>query len=492
MKIKHLVGFAVILLAAIAFIGCDQTTAAPTTYPALGGTLTITGSAGPRLGESLIADTSGITNGAGVPAYQWKRRGQAISGATASTYTVVAADGGATLTVTVTYSENTGSLTSEPTTAVPAAYTAPPDGAMSRVNGVSVESITFTPASPQPVGTSVTATVAFTGTATIAATFTVNLTSAKAGLDGAAESQNTGQGNTPTAVNFTFTVPSRNIDDFDLALSDLRIASLKEAFGITTTGVQGVTDTFNAIHTYLAGKTAEQLASGGNIQLGDYIDLEGGITVSGGAPNATVANTPLLGHGTLLRLVVVGINSFNASGDYTGNGNGEDAHLVFQFQNLPFTRAMEADATNANGYGGSDMRTYLTGAFLTGLYAAGVPDAVLWAPKRYAANKGTGASSAALIQDKLWLPTEREMFASQVYSNPAYETEENQARLEYYADESLRTKKYNAFNASDWYWLASPLSTSTANFCLVSYTGYSSNGPDDASLGGCVPAFCVK
>ena len=84
--------------------------------PALAGTVTITGDA--KFGAVLTADITGITNNSGTLSYQWKRGGDAIDGATASTYTLTAEDIGKTITVVVTSSVETGEITSEATAAV--------------------------------------------------------------------------------------------------------------------------------------------------------------------------------------------------------------------------------------------------------------------------------------------------------------------------------------------------------------------------------------
>ena len=86
----------------------------------------ITGTA--RVGETLtatttaIADTDGLTNVS--YSYQWLADDADISGATASTYTLVAANEGDVIKVRVTFTDDDGndeSLTSEPTAAVAAA-----------------------------------------------------------------------------------------------------------------------------------------------------------------------------------------------------------------------------------------------------------------------------------------------------------------------------------------------------------------------------------
>jgi hypothetical protein len=240
------------------------------------------------------------------------------------------------------------------------------------------------------------------------------------------------------------------------------------------------------------------------IHLGDWIDLEGGLSVKGyGAGGGGFssgdtgmrwdANITLQGadKGKMCRLIVVGINPFKNL-----NGNGATPHVVFQFQNVPVARRMNPENDNGGGYPASEMRAYLTGEFLSGLKDAGVPEGVLWGPARVVSGKGDGAKT---INDELWLPTEREMFGSQTHSDAGHETEGNQARLLYYAAPASRIKVYKG-NADypavstaygRWYWEGSAYSVSAASFCLVNSDG-TSHANYAGSVGGCAPAFCVK
>jgi hypothetical protein len=84
--------------------------------PQLQGTVTISGTA--EVGQTLTADTSGISNGSGTPTYQWKAGGQDIAGATNNTYTLIPAEEGKAITVEVRYPGNTGTITSAATDAV--------------------------------------------------------------------------------------------------------------------------------------------------------------------------------------------------------------------------------------------------------------------------------------------------------------------------------------------------------------------------------------
>jgi hypothetical protein len=107
------------------------------------------------------------------------------------------------------------------------------------------------------------------------------------------------------------------------------------------------------------------------------------------------------------------------------------------------------------------------------------------------ANKGKDATGVDTIQDKLWLPTAREMFGRKALSTD-YETEANQARLEYYTSNALRAK-YDYRNAGPKYWEASPFYDSNYYFCSVYGDGDTGDSGDTLSSSelGCVPAFCV-
>ena len=90
------------------------------------GAPTITGTV--RVGETLTAATTGIADADGLTgvsySYQWVAGDTDISGATASAYTLVAANAGETIKVRVTFTDDDGneeSLTSAPTAAVAAA-----------------------------------------------------------------------------------------------------------------------------------------------------------------------------------------------------------------------------------------------------------------------------------------------------------------------------------------------------------------------------------
>jgi hypothetical protein len=464
-------GFAVLLASALlVFAGCGNAEGGPAGSgddPTGGGPI---GGGNSDLSGAIVINPSGsvstgtlltaVYGGTESVSYQWNKDGSAISGKTSSTYTP-ATVGIYTVTVSAAGFYN---KTSDPVTV----------NTLPNLTGT----VNITPNGNVTPNTLLTAV--YGGTESVSYQWNKN---------GSAIPGETNTSYTPTTVgSYTVTVSAADFNSTtSTAVTVVRpAASIKTTFNISTAGTQGVTDTFGAVHTYLQSKSAAAVASEGLIQLGDYIDLPG-MTVT-----YTANDAELSGHGRLFRLIVVGINSFNEGqgGSYTGNGNGTAAHLVFQFQNLPpFTHRMNAYIVNADVYAQSEMRTWLTTDFLQGLVGAGVPDSVLWAPKRFVANGGS-ATAADLIEDKLWLPTEWELFGSNTFSVTAYENASNQARLEYYTDNSTRIK-YISSNVALDYWEASPRYNSSYFSCVDAF-GNNSSGRVPWDSGSVAPAFCVK
>ena len=111
-----------------------------TENPALTGTATITGTA--KFGQTLTASLESGNN-TGTLSYQWKRDGSDISGAMNSTYTLVKADIGSTITVEISSSEETGTLTSAATAAVKKADSPGAPTGLSGITGQPLSTVTL-------------------------------------------------------------------------------------------------------------------------------------------------------------------------------------------------------------------------------------------------------------------------------------------------------------------------------------------------------------
>ncbi|GHT50836.1 hypothetical protein FACS1894102_6550 [Spirochaetia bacterium] len=274
---------------------------------------------------------------------------------------------------------------------------------------------------------------------------------------------------------------------------------LSKKFSITTSGNPSTTDvgkTFMALHNYIVVNfTTSTDATNAVIHLGDYIDLPS-LDVEGDAGNETNADNGYINatnttctNGKLLRLIVVGINSFNPGG--IPINDNDTPHIVFHFQNVPGKHSMYPWGVASNSYRNSTMRTYVTGNFLTGLINAGVPVSVLWTPSRRVASGGTGSVYADTIEDKLWLPTAWEMWGQSGSSVSTVETATNQASFaSFYTDADSRKKS----GAQSSYWLASPSSGQADRFCNVNADGSVTTSTGTVGYGsglGPAPAFCV-
>ena len=111
-----------------------------TENPALTGTATITGTA--KFGQTLTASLESGNN-TGTLSYQWKRDGSDISGAMNSTYTLVKADIGKTITVAISSSVESGTIVSPATATVGKADTPSAPTGLSGLIGQPLSTVTL-------------------------------------------------------------------------------------------------------------------------------------------------------------------------------------------------------------------------------------------------------------------------------------------------------------------------------------------------------------
>jgi hypothetical protein len=286
------------------------------------------------------------------------------------------------------------------------------------------------------------------------------------------------------------------------------------------TAIEKVRNTFEKIHDYLNDPSTQESLP--RIELGNFINLSElhvtGYPLDTADPPNVADNNP--GYGKIdktyagiiykeaLRLIVVGKNSFKNI-----NENGERPHIVLQFQGCPTQHRMNSGNTNIGGYAKSEVREYLvpitgkndSGNFSAGLVAAGVPldrEEIIWAPVRYVwqgyLDETTRSTQLDRITDKVWLPTEWEMFGS---TNNSYETTAStQTYFDYYKTNNLRIKYSPGAAKVQWYFLASPTTGTFMNFYAVWHLGDLSSAVAGSGAGlgwnnnggGISPAFCVK
>ena len=116
----------------------------------LTGTASITGIL--KYGQTLTADTTGITNNTGTFSYQWKRDGADITSATNSTYTLVEDDIGKTITVKITSDVQTSEITGTTTGTIEKADSPAAPAAFTLTFTPNADGTTFTATIPTVVG----------------------------------------------------------------------------------------------------------------------------------------------------------------------------------------------------------------------------------------------------------------------------------------------------------------------------------------------------
>ena len=173
-----------------------------------------------------------------------------------------------------------------------------------------------------------------------------------------------------------------------------------------------------------------------------------------------------------------------ALADNTGSSNMVLEPLV-QIPNT--TAAMNSSGSNSGGFAQSQMRT-VTLASIYDLFPQDVKDAM----SEVLILSGTGAgtsSGTSSSANKLFLPAEMELFASK--SNSIGDAECPLGQFDYYKthnNDSDRIKQRDGSNK--WYWLRSPDSGDSYNFCNVYSNGIASRNPASRD-GGVAPCFAI-
>ena len=202
----------------------------------------------------------------------------------------------------------------------------------------------------------------------------------------------------------------------------------------------------------------------------DYLDLAS-ITVDGNTYtwNASYKN---------LRLMNMGLNVYKGAGDTENTQN----HVVMQFRNCVLTKRMNATDTNTGGYASSELYSWLNDKFKAGLVAA--LGNYLYTVRRLLSTK----SSWAWADDTVFLPTEHEIWGTNVWSD---ELDGGfQAQWPAYKDSAIYKVKNHNGSRMLW-WEATPFKDNAVSFCVVTGGG-NANGTDPASAaGGVSPAICV-
>lgn len=167
------------------------------------------------------------------------------------------------------------------------------------------------------------------------------------------------------------------------------------------------------------------------------------------------------------------------AGTYYPNGTAD----FIAVELLPDMHVMNTQNTNVGGWNGCKMRTYLNETIYPTL-----PNDLksVIVEKTHMRTEGNQSGSLVSASDKLWLPTEWEIFGT---SHFGYENSAYNKQYSIFTDANSRIKKIvNNTSANDW-WESSPNFASNKRFCYVILNG---NGESyDANYSSGV-AICLR
>jgi hypothetical protein len=241
-------------------------------------------------------------------------------------------------------------------------------------------------------------------------------------------------------------------------------ANLSETDLLTVLGVSSISAAISALRTRCTNNNFSNLA------LGMYLDL----------PNFTVNGTNY----STQRIVIAGFNTFK-------NINGYNAanHIVFAFKNIVGLHTMNLSDTNTGGYPATSMRTFLEDGDFG--FLAGIINSIgnyVYSVNRLISTKGAFSWNS----NKVWLPTENEVFGSIIYSEPNASSSSYSYMPIIPLYNSFPAYRKKTRDGSTYYWwLASPNASYSHYFCFV-YTSGMPNLNSASSSYGVSPCFCLS
>ena len=176
--------------------------------------------------------------------------------------------------------------------------------------------------------------------------------------------------------------------------------------------------------------------------------------------------------------------------DYlSGATTANKAAVTFLCKNLLYqTYQMNSGDTNNGGFPSSSLRSTLNGSIYNAL-PSDLKAVIKTAYKWY--GTGNNTTNGKWSGHKLWLPLTFEMFGESSYSPATERTTGNARQYPIFTDNASRIKKMNNGGGSaQWYWLASPSASDSANFCRVGSDGGSYYHIASDSFGVCF-GLCV-
>lgn len=210
--------------------------------------------------------------------------------------------------------------------------------------------------------------------------------------------------------------------------------------------------------------------------------------------------------GTVMRMVVAGINTFKGTGYGTGADGGIPNHIDFISQDC-YPTSHTVNTTDNNNGNASQTNPFMASAlysWLNGTVSALLPsDLTAVISTKSCLMPGRYASGSALTDDNgwawktpgpLWLPNEVEVFGVDVFSTRPWSVGGGGCNKQYELfrkyPEQLIKHTTNGGTARAAWWLCSAYSGSSTNFCFVGNGGDATRVP--ATYAGIYVPLCFR
>jgi len=162
----------------------------------------------------------------------------------------------------------------------------------------------------------------------------------------------------------------------------------------------------------------------------------------------------------------------------------KESHSVIFIRKYAMEEEHEMDENCDNNYEKSSMRHYLN----TEVYNSMSEELKkLLARRKFLVGRGGRSKDLDVIEDKVFLPREAEVFGKAIYSSEEEARECHQWEIFKKTKNRIKTVTDDFGNAW-WYWLVSPYASASTYFCLVNTSGAPSYY-DASSSRGVVPCF---
>lgn len=154
---------------------------------------------------------------------------------------------------------------------------------------------------------------------------------------------------------------------------------------------------------------------------------------------------------------------------------------------LATKRSMNGSGTNAGGWNGCAMRTWLNEDFFSTILPSDV--ASLVKTRDFKVSKGNQSSELQTASDKIWLPREYEIFGQTTYAASSEHDSGGAKQFDIFGSTANRIKTMGESGSADTWWSSSPGTATSTSFIQINSSGSDTYSYYANSNFGVLPCF---